>query len=143
MSGNTIISPLAGPATGGNDRLLRLATQLDAVATGAVGALALGGAAILDGPLGTPTVCLRAVGLFLVVYAAAIGVVGTRRAISRPAVGAAVAINLLWVVASVALVARGPFGLTALGAGVVLAQGVAVAVFADFQLLGLRRARMA
>lgn len=143
MSGNAVTTPLARPATGGNDRFLRLATQLDAVATGAVGALALVGAPLLDGLLGTPAAFLRPTGLFLVAYAAAIGVVGTRRAVSRPAVGAAVALNLLWVVASVALVARGPFALTPVGAGVVLAQAVAVAVFADLQLLGLRRARTA
>ncbi|MDQ3222974.1 MAG: hypothetical protein M3Q75_05805 [Gemmatimonadota bacterium] len=52
-----------------------------------------------------------------------------------------VAINLVWVLGSVALVVAGRFPLTVLGLAFVLAQAAAVALFAALQFLGLRRSR--
>jgi hypothetical protein len=52
-----------------------------------------------------------------------------------------VAVNALWVLASVALVAAGWFPLTSMGVAFVLALAAAVFLFADLQLLGLRRSR--
>jgi hypothetical protein len=52
-----------------------------------------------------------------------------------------VAVNALWVLASVALVAAGWFPLTSVGVAFVLALAAAVFLFADLQLLGLRRSR--
>ncbi len=143
MMSHQAASGPARPAGTAPDRLLRLAMKLDAVATGAVGALALVASPALDGLLGAPLALLVPVGLFLIAYAAAIWAAGSRPAISRRAAGAAVAINLSWVIASVALVAAGPFPLTALGIAFVLAQAAAVALFADLQFLGLRQARPA
>ncbi len=53
----------------------------------------------------------------------------------------AVAINLVWVVASVWVVVAGPFALMALGSAVILAQAVAVVIFAKWQFFALRRVR--
>ena len=141
MSTSAIETTTARPASTGRDRLLRRALQLDAAATGAVGGLLLVGGPWLDDLLGAPTTLLRPVGLFLVAYAAALGVAGSRPTISRPAARAAVALNALWVAGSAILVAAGPFPLTGLGVAFTLAQAAAVALFADLQLLGLRQAR--
>jgi hypothetical protein len=124
-----------------HDRPLRLSLGLDALATGAVGLLAVVGAPFLGSSLGTPATLLAPVGVFLLGYAAMIGIVGTRSHVRRAAVWVAVVLNLAWVVASVAIVAAGPFALTAPGAAIILVQAVAVAIFAEWQFFALRRSR--
>jgi hypothetical protein len=134
----------AGPrrAVGeGRSRLLRFALKLDAAASGLSAALLLAGVPLLEGPLGAPRAFLWPVGLFLGAYASAVWIVATRPRVSRPAARTVVAINLLWVIESVALVAAGWLPLTALGTVSVLAQAAAVALAADLQIVGLRRAR--
>lgn len=132
------------PAVGEDrTRLLRLALKLDAVATGALGVMSLAAGPVLEGLLGTPLAVLWPLGLFLVAYAASIWIASTRPSVSRPAAWTVVAINLLWVIGSVAVVAAGWFPLTGLGTAFVLVQAAAVALFADLQFLGLRRARPA
>ena len=121
--------------------LLRLVLKLDAVASGALGALSLATGPALDDLLGTPLALLVPVGAFLVVWAAALWVLASRSRISRTAVWAAIAINLVWAIDSVAVVAAGWFLLTALGTAFVLTQAAAVVLFADLQFLGLRRSR--
>lgn len=132
---------LAQPAAGDRSGLLRLALKLDAVATGALAVLGLVAAPLLDSMLGTPSSLLLPVGLFLLVFAAAVWLIGTRPQVSRVAAWSVVALNLLWVVGSVAAVVAGWLPLTTLGTAFVLVQAVAVLVFADLQILGLRRAR--
>lgn len=122
-------------------RLLRLALKLDAVASGGLGVLSLAAAPLLENLLGTPPALLWPVGLFLVGYAAAIWIAASRPNVSRPTAWAVVVLNLLWVVGSVVAVAAGWLTLTILGTAFVLAQAAAVALFADLQFLGLRRAR--
>lgn len=119
--------------------LLRLVLKLDAVATGAVGLLSLAAGPALDGLLGIPLALLAPVGLFLIVYAAAIWVVATRPRVSRPAAWTAVVINLVYAVDAIVVVAAGWFPLTALGSAFVLFQAVAVALFAAAQFYALRR----
>ena len=125
------------------DGLLRLSLKLDAAASGALGILTLVAGTVLDGLLGTPLALLVPVGLFLVAFAAFVWVVGTRPRINGTAAWSVVAVNLFWVLASIALVAAGPLPLTILGVAFVLAQAMAVFLFADLQFLGLRRARRA
>lgn len=132
---------LAQPAAGDRSGWLRLALKLDAVATGALAVLGLAAAPLLDSMLGTPSSLLLPVGLFLLVFAAAVWLIGTRPQVSRVAAWSVVALNLLWVVGSVAAVVAGWLPLTTLGTAFVLVQAVAVLVFADLQILGLRRAR--
>lgn len=132
---------LARPAAEHRTGLLRLALKLDAVATGALAALGVAAASLLDDLLGTPSSLLWLVGLFLLAYAAAVWVIGTRPQVSRQAAWSVVAVNVLWVVASVATVAAGWLPLTTLGTAFVLLQAVVVLVFADLQYVGLRRAQ--
>ena len=128
------------------DGLLRLALKLDALASGALGVLILlaAGTVVGDGRpfvllLGAPLTLLVPAGLFLVAYAAFVWIVGTRGRINRTAAWSVAAVNVLWVLASVALLVAGWFPLTALGVAFVLAQAAAVALFAALQLLGLQR----
>jgi hypothetical protein len=132
-----------GPADQDGGRLLRLSLRLDAAASGALGVLLAAGGALLDELLGIPTAVLVAVGGFLVAYAAALWLVGSRPEVSRPAARLVAAGNLLWVAASVVAVAAGWWSPTALGTGLVIAQAAAVALFAELQLTGLRRVRPA
>jgi hypothetical protein len=119
---------------------MRLVLKLDAVATGAVGLLSVAAGPMLDDLLGIPLALLVPVGLFLVAYAAAIWIVATRRRVSRLAVWAAVAINLIYVVDCLVVVAASWLPLTALGTAFVLFQAAAVTLFAAAQFYALRKA---
>jgi hypothetical protein len=68
-------------------------------------------------------------------------VIAARPAIPRTAAWAVVVGNAVWVLGSVGAAVAGRDTFTTLGVAVVLAQAAAVAVFADLQWLGLRRAR--
>ena len=117
---------------------LRYALLADAVASGATGLLMIAGAGLLEGLLGLPTALMREAGLVLVPYVAFVAWVGTRETISRPAVQAIIAMNVLWVVGS-AVVLLGFVAPTILGYAFVIAQAVVVGVFAELQFIGLRR----
>jgi hypothetical protein len=119
---------------------LRYALIADAIASGATGLLMIAGADALTGLLGLPVPLMREAGLLLVPYVALVAFIGTRAAISRPAVRAVIAINVLWVAGSVALLVGGFVAPTMLGYAFVIAQAVAVGVFAELQVIGLRRA---
>ena len=121
------------------DNLLRTVLKLDAMATGAMGALIAAGSGLLSGPLGTSVPVLVGVGLFLVAFAAAVWVVATRPEISRLAVWTVIALNLVWVVESVVF-ATGD-ALNGVGTVLVVAQAAATVLFADLEFVGLRRAR--
>jgi hypothetical protein len=82
---------------------------------------------------------MREAGLLLVPYVALVAFVGTRETISRPAVHAIIVLNVLWVAASIGLLMGGSVAPTALGTAFVIAQAVAVGVFAELQFVGLRR----
>ena len=120
------------------DALTRVALKLDAVVTGANGAAYLAAASLLDGPLGLSEGFLRATGTFLVVFAACVWFTATRQNLNRNAAGAVVALNVLWVVDSIALVALGWYDLTTGGAIWVVLQAIVVAAFAALQAYTLR-----
>ena len=118
---------------------LRYALLADAVASGATGLLMIAGAGLLEGLLGLPTALTREAGLVLLPYVAFVAWVGTRAAISRPAVQAVIAMNVLWVAGSVVVLVGGFVAPTVLGYAFVIAQAVVVGVFAELQFIGLRR----
>jgi len=122
-----------------DQRLLRTALRLDAVASGALGVACATGAGVLDELLGLPTGLLVGVGVFLVVFAAGLVVLAARRPVPRGGTAVVVLGNAAWVLMSVALVIGAWDRLTVLGVVVVLAQAAAVAVFADLQWAGSRR----
>ena len=122
---------------------LRYALLADAIASGATALLTIAGADALTALLGLPVVLMREAGLLLVPYVALVAFVGTRAAIARPAVRVIIGINVLWVLASAGLLVGGFVAPTALGYAFVIAQAAAVAVFAELQVIGLRRATVA
>lgn len=132
-------TPSTLEAVPARESFLRLVLKLDAVATAAVGLLSAGASMALDTFLGLPLALLVAVGVFLLVYAAFVWRAGARRKLNRGAVQLAVVINLLYTAACLVVMASRPFPLSTWGVAFVLAQAVAVALFAVLQLVGLRR----
>ncbi|WP_315831577.1 hypothetical protein [Bradyrhizobium prioriisuperbiae] len=123
--------------------LLRRILIIDAVFS-AVSALSLaGGASLLAPLLNLPEALLRESGLFLVVYAALVGWLGTRAALSAGAVWAVIAVNAVWVLASVALLFSPAVSPNWLGEGAIVLQAIAVGVIAELQYIGLRRSAAA
>ena len=121
---------------------LRYALLADAVASGATGLLLIAGAGFLDGLLGLPVALMREAGLLLVPYVAFVAYVGTRERISRTAAQAVIALNIVWTVCSILLLLTDYVAPTALGYAFVIAQAAVVAVFAELQFIGLRRASL-
>jgi hypothetical protein len=118
---------------------LRRSLILDAVASGATGALMLAGAGLLEGWLGLPAALLRAAGVVLVPYVAFVGYLATRETLTPAAVWTVVAANGLWAAASVGLLLSGWVAPTALGYAFVIAQAGVVAAFGELQYVGMRR----
>ena len=118
---------------------LRRSLILDAVASGATGALMLAGAGLLEGWLGLPAALLRAAGLVLVPYVAFVGYLATRETLTPAAVWTVVAANGLWTAASIGLLLSGWVAPTALGYAFVIAQAAVVAAFGELQYVGMRR----
>ena len=117
--------------------LLRLALRADAVVSGLNGAAYLAVAGPLADLLGLPAGVLRGLGVFLLVYAAAVWLVGERPV--APAVRAVIIGNLVWTAGSFVVVVTGLGSPTTIGAVWLVLQAVVVAVFAVLQRAGLRR----
>ena len=120
--------------------LLRRALLLDALASGATALLLVLGAEALAGPLGLPAVLLRVVGLALVPFVGFVGWLAIRTQPPRGAVRAVIGLNAAWVATSVLFLGSGWVDPTALGYAFVVSQALVVALFAQLQILGLRRA---
>lgn len=124
-------------ATTTSPSLLRLALRADAVVSGLNGAAYLLAAGWLSELLGLPTGVLRALGVFLLVFAAAVWLVADRPV--RPAVATVIAGNLAWAAGSLVVAATDLGTPTVLGAVWVVLQAVVVAGLAVAQTVGLRR----
>ena len=126
-----------------NTTFLRRALAADAIVTGVAAAQMLFGAGLLTGLLGLPEPLLRYAGLSLIPFVAIVGYLASRENPSRAAVWGVVAYNVLWAIDSVLLLVSGYVAPTALGYAFVIAQASAVAVFAQLQYVGLKRAAVA
>ncbi|MGN9842880.1 hypothetical protein ACTMTI_32635 [Nonomuraea sp. H19] len=122
-------------------KFLRLALAADAVVTGGNGLVYLAFAGFVSDLLGPDAALLRGIGVFLLVYGAAVGLLATRRAISPAATKAVIALNIIWTLGSVAAVVTGALNFTTAGAIWAIAQALTVAGFAELQIMGLRKAR--
>lgn len=116
---------------------------IDAGLSGATGLAMFTAAGPLAELLGLPAGLLRWAGLALVPFAAFLLWLARQNPIPRGATLAVVAANLLWTLASVALLLSGRVAPSLFGTVFTLGQAVAVAVLAEFQYLGLRRAQAA
>lgn len=121
--------------------LLRLALLGDALASGAMGLLMLGGGPLLAGLLGLPAGLLQGAGLVLLPYAAAIAWLARRESLPAWSVLAVIGVNLVWAADSLLLLASGWVAPSGFGIAFVAAQALAVAGFAVAQWLGLRQSR--
>ncbi|MGW6500352.1 hypothetical protein [Nonomuraea angiospora] len=122
-------------------KFLRLALASDAVVTGGNGLVYLAFAGPVSDLLGPGAGLLRGIGAFLLVYGVAVGLLATRRAISPAATRAVIALNIVWTLASVAVVVTGAADLTTIGAIWTIAQALVVGAFAELQIVGLRKTR--
>ncbi|MEZ5670448.1 MAG: hypothetical protein R3F55_24045 [Alphaproteobacteria bacterium] len=92
---------------------------------------------------GLPAALLRWAGVAVPPFVALVGWAASRPAVPRQLAVAIVAANAGWVVASIALLVGGWVAPTALGWAFVIAQAVLVGVYAELQLIGLRRRSVA
>ena len=120
---------------------LRTVIGLDAAACGLMGAAFAFDAGLLSPLLGLSPVFMQPVGLFLLVYAAGLAFLASRKALPRGAVWGLVAFNAAWAIESFAIMVLGWVQPTALGVGFIAAQAAAALVVADLQYIVLRRAR--
>lgn len=116
---------------------LRRALQLDAAATGATGLLLLSGTNLLHGLLNLPVSLMIYAGLFCVGWAAVLGAASIRERLSRGFVWSIIAGNVVWVIGSVALLLSGYVSPTWLGYAFVIAQALAVDIFAGLQMFAM------
>ena len=119
--------------------LLRRALQADAIFSGTGAVISTLGAADLAPLLNLPEALLRDAGLFLIVYAAFVGWLGTRLSFPKILVVAVVAGNAAWTLSSIGLIFSGAVTPNLLGEIVLAVQAIAVGVLAELQFLGLRR----
>ena len=119
--------------------LLRRALLADAIISGATGALMALAATPLSGLLGLPAALLFGAGAVLLPFAAFLLYLATRTRVPRAAAWSVVGCNVLWAVASLALLATGWMDPTALGYAFTIFQALAVALFAELQYFGIRR----
>jgi hypothetical protein len=123
-----------------NTTFLRRVLIADAAASAATGLLMLLAAGPLEQWLAIPAGLLRAAGASLIPFAALVAWLALRETVSRAGVWTVIALNVLWVVDSVALLFTGWVQPAILGYAFVLAQAAAVAVLAELEYVGLRRA---
>ena len=118
---------------------LRRALFADAIFSGASAVLLTSGAAELAPLTHLPETLLRETGLFLILYAALVGWLGTRQAMPKVLVAIVIAGNAAWTLASIALLFSGAVTPNLLGEVFVAAQAIAVGALAELQYIGLRR----
>jgi hypothetical protein len=123
-----------------NVTFLRRVLIADAIASAATGLLMLLGAVPLEQWLAIPAGLLRAAGASLIPFAALVAWVALRETVSRAGVWTVIALNVIWVIDSVALLFTGWVQPAMLGYAFVLSQAAAVAVLAELEYVGLRRA---
>ena len=118
---------------------LRRVLQLDAVASGAMGALLALAPGWTGALLNLPEQLLLPVGVFLIGYAAFVGWLGSHTAMPRALLLVVIIGNFGWTVASFILLFSGAVSPNLLGQIFIAAQAVAVGVFAELQFVGLRK----
>jgi hypothetical protein len=118
---------------------LRRALAADAIFSGAGAVIFTLGAGELAPLFDLPEALLLETGLFLIVYAAFVGWLGTRQSFPRILAGIVVVGNAAWTLASIALLFSGAVTPNLLGEAAVVAQAIATGIFAELQFIGLRR----
>lgn len=118
---------------------LRRVLVADGTISGACGVLLILSAEFLGDALGLPIALLRYAGVSLIPFAIVVIYLSRRQNLGRTSVWSVVALNGAWIAASVLLLVSGAVQPTAIGYLVIISQAVAVAVFVELQVVGLRR----
>ena len=118
---------------------LRRALIADAVFSGAAALGFTFGAGAFAPLFNLPEMFLREVGLFLIVYAAFVGWLGTRQSMMKALVLIVITGNAAWTLGSIALLFYGAVSPNLFGMAMVVAQAIATGVFAELQYIGLRK----
>jgi len=119
---------------------LRGALGVDAIASGAMGIALSAAPGLLARLLGLPEALLYHVGVFLIAYAMFVAGIALRSRPTSLLVSAIIVGNGVWVIGSLLLISGGWAGPTLLGYAFVIAQALAVGVFAELQFIGVRKA---
>jgi len=119
--------------------LLRKVLWLDALSSAAMGLMLLLFAGALQALLGLEPAFMRAVGATLLPFAAFVAWVASRERIARWSVGWVIALNVLWVIDSLAILFFGGLQPTMLGTVFVVAQALFVGVLAEVEFVALKR----
>jgi len=123
--------------------LLRRALIADCMFSGLSALALVVDAAALARLTELPETLLRETGLFLILYAALVGWLGSRTAIARAWIVLVIAGNVAWTVASLALLLSSAVHPNLFGEIAVVVQAAATAVLAELQYVGLRRSESA
>jgi hypothetical protein len=119
---------------------LRRVLLVDAVSSALMGLALLLGADMLAKILQLPARLLSEAGVVLLPFAAFVAFVASRAVPGRGAVWFVIALNVLWAIDSIVLLVTGWVAPNTLGYAFVITQAAFVAVLADLEYLGLRRA---
>jgi hypothetical protein len=120
---------------------LRKALLADAIISGVASVGMIAGSGLVAASFGLPSELLLWAGFACIPFAALIAFVLRGKTAPAGVIVAIIAINIAWVIASL-FVAFGPmFAPTLIGKVFVVAQAATVALFAELQIIGLRRAR--
>jgi len=119
---------------------LRNVLYLDAATSGVAAVLCIAGAPFLAPLTGLPEGLLFWAGIVLVPFVTMLLVLARRAAAPRLMLMDVAALNALWVAASFAILAGGLVQPTVFGVIFIVAQALAVALFAALQFAGLRAA---
>ncbi|WGS30077.1 hypothetical protein [Bradyrhizobium sp. ISRA464] len=122
-----------------SSQFLRRALLADAVFSGVSAVAMTLDAGVMAPFLNLPEALLRETGLFLIVYTALVGWLGTRILVPKALVMLVIIGNAAWTLASIALLFSDAVSPNLLGTIVVVAQAIATGVFAELQYVGLRR----
>jgi hypothetical protein len=131
MSSSSILS---------SPNFLRNVLRVDALSCFACGVLQVAFPAAMARLLNLPEGLLAYTGEFLLVYAAVVAFVSTRNSFPRGVIWALVAGNVSWALACVLLLVSGGVSPSMLGVAYVVMQALTVAVLAELQYFGVRRA---
>jgi hypothetical protein len=118
---------------------LRQALLADAVTSAACAVLLIAAAGFLEGLLGLPAALLRGAGLMLLPFVAFLVVLASRENVPRAAVWAVIGANAFWAIESAILLVSGWVDPTPAGIAFVIAQAAVVALYAELQVVGLKR----
>ncbi|HYW56040.1 MAG TPA: hypothetical protein VE934_03720 [Polaromonas sp.] len=122
---------------------LRRVLWVDAATGLATGVLQLLLPGFLAGLLGLPEALLVEAGWAMLAFAAGITFLATRQVVPLTGVGILIAANLLWVVGCIAVLFGGLVTPTITGMAFITVQAVTVAVLAELEWIGLRKASAA